>query len=192
MSTTLTATPGPRDLQATVLGTGTIDGSGILLAAGESGSDITGIQYRSSTTYGTVTATVSNGYFALWLPGTELENTPSNGLPVEVAYRDGTTATVLTSLSATESYRTARRVALRYTQRNTLAAGVSPVAASPLQSSAADPCGSPDVTQHTDRLGLSECSTATHPLGGRHFTLQGGQLFRGRATDPPHMPEEYA
>ena len=95
--TTLTATPGPRDLQATVLGTGTIDGSGISLAAGESGSDITGIQYRS-TTYGTVTATVSNGYFALWLPGTELENTPSNGLPGEVAYRDGTTATVLLTL----------------------------------------------------------------------------------------------
>lgn len=95
--TTLPATVGTRDLQATVLGTGTIDGNGISLAAGESGSDITGIQYRS-TTYGTVTATVSNGYFALWLPGTELENSPSNGLPVEVTYQDGTTTTVLLTL----------------------------------------------------------------------------------------------
>lgn len=97
--TTLTATPVPRDLQATVLGTGTIDGDGISLAAGEIGSEITGIQYRS-TTYGNVIASVSNGYFALWLPGTEFDNATSNGLPVEVTYRDGTTATVLLTLGS--------------------------------------------------------------------------------------------
>lgn len=95
--TTLTIAPGPRDLAATTLGTVTIDSDGISLAAGEAGSDITAIHYLSPT-HGTVTASVSNGHFALWLPGTDFDNASSNGLPLEVTYRDGTTATTLLTL----------------------------------------------------------------------------------------------
>lgn len=87
----------PRDLTATDLGAGTINNNDISLAAGRAGADITAVQYHSPT-HGTVTASLSNGHFALWLPGNELENASSNGLPVEVTYGDGTTASVLLTL----------------------------------------------------------------------------------------------
>ena len=84
--------PGPRDLTATALGTGTMSAGDISLAAGTAGSDILGVIYRSRT-HGDVTATVSQGHFALWLPGDELRNASSDGVEVEVTYQDGTTAT---------------------------------------------------------------------------------------------------
>jgi hypothetical protein len=86
------AAPGPRDLAATDLGMGTMSAGDISLAAGTAGSDIVGVVYHSRT-HGDVAATVSQGHFALWLPGDELEDASSNGVEVEVTYRDGTTGT---------------------------------------------------------------------------------------------------
>ena len=40
-----------------------------------------------------MTATLSDEHFALWLPGTELENASSNGVELDVTYRDGSTGT---------------------------------------------------------------------------------------------------
>ena len=84
------APPGPRGLTAVSLGSGTVDGGTLSLAAGAAGSDIIRIVYRSPA-YGDVTASLSDGHFALWLPGTELENASSNGAELEVTYRDGDT-----------------------------------------------------------------------------------------------------
>lgn len=84
--------PGPRELFATDLGTGTMNGRDISLAAGQVGSDIVGVVYPSQT-HGDVAATVSHGRFALWLPGDELNDASSKGIEVEVTYRDGTTTT---------------------------------------------------------------------------------------------------
>ncbi|SDL60325.1 hypothetical protein SAMN04487916_11166 [Arthrobacter sp. ov407] len=86
------AVPGPRELTATALGTGTMSAGDISLAAGTAGSDIVGVIYKSRT-HEDVTATVSQGHFALWLPGDELRNASSDGVEVEVTYRDGTTGT---------------------------------------------------------------------------------------------------
>lgn len=86
------ATPGPRELFATDLGVGSMNDRDISLAAGHAGSDIVGVIYRSRG-HGDVAATVSHGHFALWLPGDELMEASSNGVEVEVTYRDGTTAT---------------------------------------------------------------------------------------------------
>ena len=83
------AVPGPRELTATDLGTGTMSAGDISLAAGTAGSDIVGIIYKSRT-HDAVTATVSQGNFALWLPGDELRNASSDGMDVEVTYQDGT------------------------------------------------------------------------------------------------------
>lgn len=80
---------GPRDLVATSLGTGTMSAGSISLAGGHAGADVVGVVYESPTV-GDVTATVSKGHFALWLPGEELIDAHS-GLDVIVAYRDGTT-----------------------------------------------------------------------------------------------------
>ncbi|WP_284752648.1 hypothetical protein [Arthrobacter sp. efr-133-R2A-120] len=84
--------PGPRGLTATALGTGTMSAGDISIAAGDAGSDILAVVYRSRTR-GDVTATVSRGHFALWLPGDELRNASSDGVEVEVSYEDGTTGT---------------------------------------------------------------------------------------------------
>ena len=85
------AAPGPRGLTASSLGSGTVNDGELSLAAGTTGSDVVGIVYRSPT-YGEVTATVSQGHFALWLPGAELEGASSNGVALDVTYRDGSTA----------------------------------------------------------------------------------------------------
>lgn len=67
------------------------------MAAGEAGSDVVEIVYRSRTR-GDVAATVSKGHFALWLPGDELRDLSSTGVEVEVTYRDGSTGTTLLTL----------------------------------------------------------------------------------------------
>jgi hypothetical protein len=84
--------PEPRELFATDLGMGTMSAGNISLAAGAAGSDVVSVVYRSRT-HGVVTATVNGGHFALWFPGDELKNASSNGMDVDVTYRDGTTAT---------------------------------------------------------------------------------------------------
>lgn len=86
------AAPAPREMFATDLGTGTMDAGDISLAAGRAGSDVVGVVYRSRA-HGDVTATVNQGHFALWFPGDELMDAASNGVEVEVTYRDGTTDT---------------------------------------------------------------------------------------------------
>jgi hypothetical protein len=40
-----------------------------------------------------VKATVAKGHFALWLPGNELKDAATNGVEVEVTYKDGTKGT---------------------------------------------------------------------------------------------------
>ncbi|TLM80848.1 hypothetical protein [Pseudarthrobacter sp. NamE5] len=84
--------PGPRELRATDLGTGTVDANSISLAAGFAGSDVTAVSYQSPSR-GEVTATLSMGHFALWLPGDDLQNAASDGVEVEVTYHDGTVGT---------------------------------------------------------------------------------------------------
>lgn len=81
--------PGPRDLASTDLGTGSMNAGTISIAAGEAGADIRAITYRSKS-HGKVTATVTDGHFALWMPGNELANAGSTGVPVDVTYLDGT------------------------------------------------------------------------------------------------------
>jgi hypothetical protein len=89
--------PGPRGLAATDLGTGAANGNQLSVAAGFAGSDVTDVRYVS-TRRGEVRATVSGGQFALWLPGNELESAGRNGVPLQVTYRDGSTATITVSL----------------------------------------------------------------------------------------------
>ncbi|GLY75028.1 hypothetical protein Airi01_032950 [Actinoallomurus iriomotensis] len=84
--------PGPRDLVATDLGTGIIDAGHLSIAAGIAGPEVAKVLYRSPA-HGDVTATVSRGRFALWLPGDELAHAAKNGVEVEVTYRDGGTGT---------------------------------------------------------------------------------------------------
>lgn len=84
--------PAPRDVFATDLGTGSMHGQDISLAAGYVGSDVVRIAYPSKTR-GDIIATVSQGHFALWLPGNELQDASNGGLLVEVTYRNGTTST---------------------------------------------------------------------------------------------------
>ena len=64
------AAPGPRELVASDLGTGTMSAGDISLAAGRAGAEVT------SVAFGDVEATVSGGYFALWLPGRAFEDAP--------------------------------------------------------------------------------------------------------------------
>ena len=87
------AAPGPRDVVATDLGTGSASAGELSAAAGYVGSDVAGIAYQS-VSHGEVVATVSAGRFALWLPGDELEYASRDGVRVDVTYRDGTTGTV--------------------------------------------------------------------------------------------------
>lgn len=87
--------PGPRDLVATDLGVGTMNAADVSLAAGAAGVDVTQVTYRSPTR-GDVSATVSGGRFALWLPGGDLKD--ANSVEVQVGYRDGTTAAAVLTL----------------------------------------------------------------------------------------------
>jgi hypothetical protein len=87
------APPNPHEVVATDLGTGAIGAGELSVAAGYVGSDVTGVTYHSAGR-GDVTATVSGGRFALWLPGHELENASRAGVEVQVSYRDGSTAVV--------------------------------------------------------------------------------------------------
>lgn len=89
--------PGPRDLTAISLGSGTMSAGDISLAAGTAGSDVVRVVYRSRT-HGDVYASVSGGYFALWFPGDELEDLPSDGVEVDVTYSDGSVGTARLSL----------------------------------------------------------------------------------------------
>ncbi len=91
------APPAPRDLTATSLGAGTMKAGDISLAAGTAGSDVVAVTYASPT-HGTVAATLSQGHFALWLPGDELKEASSSGVNVEVTYRDGSTRTARLTL----------------------------------------------------------------------------------------------
>lgn len=84
-----------RELVATDLGTGTMSAGDISLAAGTAGTAVVGVVFHSRD-HGDVAATVSHGHFALWFPGDELRNANStNGVRVEVTYRDGSTGTGL-------------------------------------------------------------------------------------------------
>lgn len=89
--------PGPRDLIATDLGSGTTNNAELSLAAGYAGSDIAGVVYRSPT-HGVITATVSRGHFAFWLPGEELEGAAGSGVELDVTYRDGGTGSTQLTL----------------------------------------------------------------------------------------------
>ncbi|WP_394250371.1 hypothetical protein [Arthrobacter pityocampae] len=82
--------PSPRALKPTQLGTGVIMNEPISVATGRAGDDVAGITY-TSVAGDDVIATVSNGQFAFWLPGDELENASDGGSIVTVRYRDGTT-----------------------------------------------------------------------------------------------------
>lgn len=89
--------PGRRGLTATGLGTGSSSGNQLSVAVGFAGSEVTGVSYNSAS-QGKVTATVSGGQFALWLPGNELESASRHGAPLQVTYRDGTTTTITLTL----------------------------------------------------------------------------------------------
>ncbi len=95
-ATPTAARPGPRDLTATSLGTGEIDGHELSVAAGLAGADVEEISYLSPSR-GRVTASVASGQFALWLPGDELEGA-SSGVALDVTYRDGSTGRVTVAL----------------------------------------------------------------------------------------------
>ncbi|ABS03894.1 hypothetical protein [Kineococcus radiotolerans] len=89
--------PGPRELSATDLGTGSLDAGELSVAAGFAGDDVTGVVYRSASN-GDVTATVNAGRFALWFPGDELLDAV-HGVDVDVTYRDGSQAVQTLSLA---------------------------------------------------------------------------------------------
>ena len=86
------AQPGPRQLEANTLGVGYQQAGDISIAAGLAGTDVAALTYRSRH-HGVVAATVASGRFALWLPGDDFQDAPTLGVPVQVTYRDGTTAT---------------------------------------------------------------------------------------------------
>jgi hypothetical protein len=85
--------PTARELTPVTLGTGSINGRNLSVATGLAGKDVTAVSYTSRTR-GKVTATVSAGQFALWVPGDELLDANRSGVPVTVTYRDGATATI--------------------------------------------------------------------------------------------------
>lgn len=92
-----TARPGPRDLTATALGTGAIDQKELSVAVGLAGAEVEAVRYASRS-HGDVDATVRSGQFALWLPGDDLARFGTGSVPLEVTYRDGSTATVRVDL----------------------------------------------------------------------------------------------
>ncbi|MEJ5914633.1 hypothetical protein [Pseudokineococcus sp. 1T1Z-3] len=94
----LDETPAPRELRPSGLGMGMTGSGAFSMAVGSAGGEVVGLTYDSAM-HGTVEATVSGGYFALWVPGEEMEGWPSRGgVPVQVTYADGTTERVLLTL----------------------------------------------------------------------------------------------
>ncbi|WP_309135544.1 hypothetical protein [Cellulomonas sp.] len=89
--------PGPREVRATDLGTGSMSAGDVSLAAGAVGAEVVGVTYASASR-GDVVATVAEGRFALWLPGDELRDAARAGAEVRVTYRDGTTGTARLTL----------------------------------------------------------------------------------------------
>jgi hypothetical protein len=89
---------GPRQLAPSMMGTSGGGNNGYLTSAvGRAGSDVAGMTYNSPTR-GQVKASVQNGYFAFWIPGSEFDGL--DPVPVRVTYRDGTTAAVKLSLGS--------------------------------------------------------------------------------------------
>ncbi|MXG89722.1 hypothetical protein [Nocardioides flavescens] len=84
--------PGPREVVVTDLGTGSIDGADISLAAGRVGSDVV------SVALGDVEATVHDGWFALWEPGAALTDAPRDGVQLRVGLADGSSDLVTVRL----------------------------------------------------------------------------------------------
>ncbi|WP_432942928.1 hypothetical protein ACQPXM_38540 [Kribbella sp. CA-253562] len=83
---------GTRQLSPSQMGTSGGGNYGYLTTAvGRAGSDVVGVTYDSPTR-GPVEASVRNGYFAFWVPGSEFDGL--HPVPVRVTYRDGTTAAV--------------------------------------------------------------------------------------------------
>ena len=84
-----TAEPADQIVRIDALGVGSIDGHELSVAAGPVPAEVVALTY-SSAAHGEVSATVSQGQFAFWLPGDELEDASREGAPVEVTYEDGT------------------------------------------------------------------------------------------------------
>ncbi|NQD86271.1 hypothetical protein HP499_00380 [Paenarthrobacter sp. CM16] len=82
--------PVAREIKTTQLGTGVIADNPLSMASGQVGPDVVSMTYTSKAGEG-ITATVSKGQFAFWLPGEELPNSSGEGVPVEVTYTDNTT-----------------------------------------------------------------------------------------------------
>jgi hypothetical protein len=87
---------GEHEIVATSLGSGSMNGHSLSVAAGRAGEDIAGISYQSAG-HGTIRATVTDGRFAFWFPGSELEGAVT-GIDVDVSYTDGTRDTVRIAL----------------------------------------------------------------------------------------------
>ncbi|MFC9691118.1 hypothetical protein ACFTSF_21380 [Kribbella sp. NPDC056951] len=88
---------GPRELAVLQLGAvGGKQAGYVTSAIGWAGSDIVGLTYTSPK-HGVVKATVKNGFFAFWVPGFEFVG--PDLVPVQVRYRDGTTAATTIQLS---------------------------------------------------------------------------------------------
>lgn len=88
---------GPRQLASEGLGTSGGGDWSVTSAVGRAGSDIVGMNYLSPA-HGQVKATVENGYFAFWVPGSEFDGL--HPVPVRVTYRDGTSAAVMLRLGS--------------------------------------------------------------------------------------------
>lgn len=81
--------PTGRDIRTTQLGTGVISNNPLSMASGQVGPDVVAMSYTSRVGE-RITATVSKGQFAFWLPGGELPNSGED-VPVDVTYTDNTT-----------------------------------------------------------------------------------------------------
>ncbi|KUM35688.1 hypothetical protein [Arthrobacter sp. EpRS71] len=82
--------PGAREMRTTQLGTGVIADNPLSMASGQVGPEVVAMTY-TSVAGEKITATVSKGQFAFWLPGGELTNSSDEAVPVEVTYTDDTT-----------------------------------------------------------------------------------------------------
>lgn len=98
LATEAARSDGTSPVSANVLGVGVVDGNALSLASGPADRDVTAVTYTSPE-HGEVSATVSGGHFAFWLPGDELEGAPADGVAVEVEHADGTTETATLRLS---------------------------------------------------------------------------------------------
>jgi hypothetical protein len=85
--------PSARDLELRSFGATTLNDRKLSVAVGLAGSDVTGVSYASATR-GRVKGTVTKGQFALWLPGDDMKDAGDVGVPLQVTYRDGSTATL--------------------------------------------------------------------------------------------------